>query len=428
MTKARCVPARAVLPALVVLGLAALLPAPALAGSCSADGVQPSGAVTRVCMPAPGRWNGDLVVWAHGYVSPEEPVGIPEDQLTLPDGTSLPGILNALGFGFATTSYRKNGLAVVPGVEDVKDAVAAFVAEQGPPRETYLVGASEGGAVTALAVERHPEVFSGGIAACGPIGSFRRQINYWGDFRVLFDAYFPGLIPGSAAFVPQEVRANWETVYEPRIEQAFQARPAALDELLKVSRAPFDAAAPETRVETAKGLLWYSAFATMDGIATLGGQPYDNSWRYYTGSSNDWLLNLRVKRYRADLAAVQEMAANYETTGRLAAPLVTLHTTGDPIVPWWHEPLYSWKTLLGGSALERIDLPVVRYGHCQFEAAEALVALGLLVLEVEGLPLAGAEEVLPTAKARARYRALARSGRGHSPARPAGRSSGRRVP
>ncbi|HEX9187891.1 MAG TPA: hypothetical protein VGB87_12495, partial [Vicinamibacteria bacterium] len=334
----------------------------------------------------------------------------------------------ALGFGFATTSYRKNGLAILPGVADVKDAVGAFVAEVGPPRETYLVGASEGGAVTALAVERHPEMFSGGVAACGPVGSFRLQIGYWGDFRVLFDVYFPGLIPGSAVSVPQQVRDGWETVYEPAIRQAFQARPAALAELLKVSRAPFDAAAPETKVETALGLLWYSAFATMDGIATLGGQPYDNSWRYYTGSSNDWLLNLRVKRHRADLAAVQEMAANYETTGRLVAPLVTLHTTGDPIVPYWHEPLYTWKTFLGGSALERIDLPVVRYGHCQFEAVEALVSLGLLVLKVEGLPLRNAEKVLPDAKARARYRAMTRAGRGHglSPRQAVG-SSGRPV-
>jgi hypothetical protein len=88
---------------------------------------------------------------------------------------------------------------------------------------------------------------------------------------------------------------------------------------------------------------------------------------------------------------------------------VTLHTTGDPIVPYWHEPLYTWKTLLGGSALERVNFPVLRYGHCQFEAAEALVSLVVLVLKVEGLPLRNAETVLPTAKARARYRALARA-------------------
>jgi pimeloyl-ACP methyl ester carboxylesterase len=403
--------AKAAWSALVAIALAAGLPAPALsqASTCSPDEVQASGAVTRVCMPAAGRWNGDLVIFAHGYVSPEAPVGIPEDQLSLPDGTSLPAILNALGFGFATTSYRKNGLAILPGVEDVKDAVAAFVLQQGPPRETYLVGASEGGAVTALAVERHPEVFSGGVAACGPVGDFRRQINYWGDFRALFDVYFPGLLPGRADDVPQYVRDGWESVYLPRITAELARRPAALDALLRVSRAPFDSAEPPTRVQTALGLLWYSVFATMDGIATLRGQPFDNSMRFYTGSGNDFALNRLVRRYRADPRAVQEMEAGYQTSGRLAAPLVTLHTTGDPIVPYWHEPLYSWKALLGGSMLQHVNLPVLRYEHCRFEAAEAIVSLGLLVLKVEGQDLRNAERVLTTEKARRRYRSLARA-------------------
>ena len=189
--------ARAVRTALALTALVAGLPAVALCqvSTCSPDVVQPSGAITRVCMPPPGFWNGDLVIFAHGYVSPEEPVGIPEDQLSLPGGTSIPGIANGLGFGFATTSYRKNGLAILPALEDVRDTVDAFVAEQGSPRRTYLVGASEGGLVTALAVEQFPEVLSGGLATCGPVGEFRGQINYWGDFRVLFDYYFPASCP-----------------------------------------------------------------------------------------------------------------------------------------------------------------------------------------------------------------------------------------
>jgi pimeloyl-ACP methyl ester carboxylesterase len=411
MTCERIFLARAARSALVVTALLAGLPAPALsqASTCSADRVQASKAITRVCMPASGQWNGDLVIFAHGYVSPEVPLGIPEDQLSLPDGTSIPGILNALGFGFATTSYRKTGLAVLPGIEDVRDTVDAFVAEQGPPRRTYLVGASEGGLVAALAVERFSEVFSGGVATCGPVGDFRRQINYWGDFRVLFDLYFPGVLPPSALNVPQHVRDQWTSTYVPRIILAFAARPAALDQLLRVSRAPFDPADLDSKVATALGLLWYNAFATMDGIATLRGQPFDNTTRWYAGSGNDFLLNLLVKRYRADPVAVQEIEGNYQTSGRLGVPLVTLHTTADPIVPYWHEPLYSLKALLGGSGLLHVNLPAPRYGHCRFEPAEALVALGLLVLKVEGRELQNAEGVLVTESSRERYRSLARA-------------------
>ena len=393
---------------LVALVVAPVPAAFAAAGACDPDFPHSTGAVGRVCMPLL-EWNGDLVIFAHGYVAPFLPVGIPEDQLKLPDGSSIPDIVNGLGFAFATTSYSKNGLAVLQGVADVTDLVSEFTRRKGAPNHVYLIGASEGGLVTALGVEHSPEVFSGGVATCGPVGDFRRQINYWGDFRVLFDYYFPGVIPGSAVDIPAEVQLNWAKDYVPRIAGAFMARPAALDELVRVSRAAYDTAAPATRAETALGILWYNVFATQDGKRTLGGQPFDNTMRFYTGSSNDWRLNLLVKRYKAEYLAVAEIEANYQTRGWLAAPLVTLHTTGDPIVPYWHEPLYTLKALLGGSGLLHTNLPVFRYGHCSFEPAEALVALGLLVLKVEGRELLNAEGVLATEQARAQFRSLAAS-------------------
>src|SRR5215218_3329745 len=46
------------------------------------EGLQVNGATYRICMPQ--TWNGHLVVYAHGYVAPNPPVGLPEDQLTLP--------------------------------------------------------------------------------------------------------------------------------------------------------------------------------------------------------------------------------------------------------------------------------------------------------------------------------------------------------
>ena len=394
--------------ALVLSGLA--LPAAALAqaASCLPDiqPTPPNTAVVRICMPPTGLWNGDLVVFAHGYVAPDQPVAIPESQLVLPDGTSIPGLVNGLGFAFATTSYSRNGLAIVPGVTDVKEAVSVFAGSQGSPGHVYLVGASEGGLVTALAVEQSPEVFSGGLATCGPVGDFRRQVNYWGDFRVLFDYYFPSMLPGTAVNVPPEVREKWDTYYAPLIAAAVASRPAALDAVLRVGRAPFDPAGPKTKVETVLGILWYNVFATMDAITTLGGQPFDNTGRFYLGSGNDVLLNLRVKRHRADLAALQAIDADYQTSGRLAAPLVTLHTTGDPIVPYWHEPLYSVKALLGGSGLLHLNLPVFRYGHCRFDAAQALVGLRLLALEVQGRERLD-PGVLTTASARPREQPLA---------------------
>src|SRR5262245_58858423 len=103
---------RGLLGAALLAALPSARPAapPTTTVTCEPDGVQASGAIYRICMPA--VWNGDLVLYAHGYVGAGEPVAIPENQLSLPDGTSVPGIVNALGFAFATTSYSTNGLAV----------------------------------------------------------------------------------------------------------------------------------------------------------------------------------------------------------------------------------------------------------------------------------------------------------------------------
>ena len=277
----------------------------------------------------------------------------------------------------------------------------------GGPDHVYLVGASEGGLVTTLAVEQSPDVFSGGVATCGPVGDFRKQVNYWGDFRVLFDFYFPGLMPGTVTSVPVVSQDQWDLAFAPTIAAALAAKPTLLDKILRVSRAPFDPAQPSTKVETALGILWYSAFATMDAQEKLGGQPFDNSRRLYTGSGNDFWLNLLVPRYHADPTALATIDVSYQTTGRLETPLVTMHTIGDPVVPYWHEPLYTLKALPSG--LLHTNLPVARYGHCAFKAEEALVALGLLVLKVEGRELVNAERVLTTEKARGQYRSLARA-------------------
>jgi hypothetical protein len=403
MTRRATVRALVLVLALGSAALATASPPALLVSSCFIG--RPSQAQILICVP--GSWNGSLVVFAHGYVAPTG--GLPEipwDQLESPDGTSLPAIVTGLGFAFATTSYSDDGLAIVPGVQDVEDMVAYFKSSYREPDHVYLTGASEGGLVTALAVEQAPEVFSGGLATCGPVGDFRRQIDYLGDFRVLFDYFFPGLIGGSVIDPPLITQEQWDTTYVPGITAALQQHPLRLDALLRVAHAPFDPNEPPTKIDTALAVLWYNVFATGDAQAKLGGNPYDNSRRLYLGSGNDFRLNLLVDRFHADPGALAAIEEGYQTSGRLAAPLVTLHTTADPIVPYWHEPLYTLKALRSG--LLHANLPVFRYGHCSFKAEEALVALGLLVLEVEGREILNPERVLPTDSARRRYKSLAR--------------------
>lgn len=372
--------ARSVLGA-VVLVLVVFLPATARAqavpGPCVPDAL-PSGALSLTCVPALG-WNGQLVVYAHGYVAP----GLPLDfyQLTTPDGTSLPLLVQSLGFAFATTSYRQNGLAILEGAADIRELVEAFNTSptHPPATRTHIAGVSEGGLIATLLAERAPDTFHSAFAACGPIGSFRLQLNYLGDFRVLFDYFFPGVIPGSPVAIPAQVMANWNTVYVPAITAALVANPGRALELMRTAKAAYDPSNPATVVNTAINALWYNVFGTNDAVSKLGGNPFGNRLTWYYGSRNDLRLNLLVRRFSASPAATAALGA-YETNGNLRIPLVTLHTTADEIVPFWHELLYLPKLDL----FERgrfIPIPVATYGHCNFTTNQVAASFLLAVLQ-----------------------------------------------
>jgi hypothetical protein len=361
-----------------VVALVLLLPAAAgaqtaIPGPCI-DGDLPHGAKSRICVHVLDTWNGQLVVFAHGYID----VTRPKDFYHLDfGGVDLPLLVQSQGFAFATTTYRQNGLAILEGADDILNLVAAFTALRREPDRTFITGASDGALIATRLLEQSPEVFSAGLAACGPVGSFRGQVNYVGDFRVLFDYFFPGAIPGTVVDVPPDVAENWLTQYVPDILARLEAnRPAAL-ELMRTSGAAFDPANPDTIARTTLNVLWYNVFGGTDAEIKLGGNPYGNRLRWYSGSSNDLRLNLRVQRYSASLTALAVMT-RYETTGRLTRPLITLHTQGDEVVPFWHEPLYLLKVLLTGHS-GLLPLPIARYGHCNFTPNELLTAFALTV-------------------------------------------------
>jgi pimeloyl-ACP methyl ester carboxylesterase len=366
---------------------------------------QDSGAVSIICIPM--IWNGDLVVYAHGYVSPTEDPGIPWNQLILPDGTSIIDLVRAMGYAFAASGYSKNGLAVKEGLEDTLDLVEIFKAAQPEVNRVYVTGVSEGGLIATLGVEQHPNIFAGGMAACGPTGDFRKQIDYIGDGRTVFDYFFPGVLPGSPIAIPDELIDNWDTDYAPAVAAALTSNPDITRQYLRVTRLPVDPANPESGVASALGVLWYNVFGTNDAIDTLGGQPYDNMRRIYFGSNNDLRLNRLIQRFPAAPEAIAEINTYYQTSGRLASPLVNLHTTRDPVVPYWHASLYGIKVLKSGSYRQYIHIPVFRYGHCSFTPAEVLFAFALMVYKATGFFSLNIEEALPDKGSQQEYMQLA---------------------
>jgi len=360
----------------LVLSIVLLLPPAARAqvipGECT-PGPLPNNAASLICVPTFG-WNGQLVVFAHGFVRPDAP---PSFELPSLDGLPLPLVVQSLGYAFATTTYRDNGLVILEGVDDIRNLLVAFSLAHPAPTRTHVVGVSEGGLVATLLAERFPELVTSTLAACAPIGNFRLQINYIGDFRVLFDYFFPGLIPESAIQIPQDVIDQWDTAYEPAIAAALQASPGRALELMRVARAAHDPSNFATVINTAISALRYNILGTNDARGKLGGNPYGNRFTLYLGSSNDLRLNLLVRRFSASPVALQRLRF-HETNGDLRVPLVTLHTILDELVPFGHELLYIPKVDLAARG-RFLPLPVNRYGHCNFTTNELLGSFLLTV-------------------------------------------------
>ena len=372
----------------VLLFAVTALPATARAqvvpGPCSQEGPtiglppgDPAAAGTLICVPVTG-WNGQLVIFAPGYTPPQLPLDF--YYLTTADGTHLPTLVQSFGYAFATTTYRKNGLAILQGADDVLRLLQQFTATVGTPSRVHVTGVSEGGLVATLLAERAPGFFSSTLAACAAIGSFRQQVNYLGDFRALFDYYFPGVLPGSPVDMPAVAGLLFDFApppqvpYKVQIAAALSANPAKALELMRVARVAHDPANFATVINSAVNVLRYNVVGTIDAREMLNGNPYGNRGRWYFGSSNDLRLNLLVRRYSAAPAALVAMGA-YETNGDLSIPLVTIHTTADEIAPVAHELLYLPKVDLTARG-RFIPIPVARYGHCNFTGTE--VALSFL--------------------------------------------------
>jgi pimeloyl-ACP methyl ester carboxylesterase len=349
-------------------------PAQAATPGACADGTLPSGALSRICVPSSG-WNGALLVYAHGYVAPG-PIAIDDPVF---GGVQLSSTIQSLGYAFATTSYRHNGLAILEGVDDIRELVAAFPSQAGAaPNRRYLIGFSEGGLISTLLAERSPTLFSGVVAACGPVGDFQRQIEYFGDFRVLFDYFFPGSIPPSPTDIPPSLPGTWANP-NPAISNALASSPISATQLISValdsSLTQIVRAAPGRTISTTQNLLWYNIIATNDASAQLGGNPYGNVGRVYAGSADDLALNGAVARFSADPAALAALK-RYQTSGRVINPLILLHTTGDDVIPFSQATLYMNKA---GSARNVRLIPVNAYGHCAFSSFDLLGAFNLMV-------------------------------------------------
>ena len=347
--------------------------------------------IIQVCIPPMG-WNGQLVVYVHGFVAPQLPLALPVAELGSIGGDAALGALLQNGFAFATTSLSKNGYAIEQGARDINSLVAYFktLTAPGSLKKIYLIGGSEGGLLATLLLEQLPELYDGALVISAPLGGAPFQVKYLGDFRVVFDYFFPSVLRDEfkAFEVPPLAFLNWGDLnsgYVQQITAGLMANPSRAAQLFKVTHVALDPQDPVGSAgNAALGLLFYSVWETPDLVATAGGIPYDNRLTLYLAAINNIALNRGVERVQSDPVARAYLRRFYQPTGKLQRPLVSLHARLDPIVPFQHQLIYFGLASLAGSRHFLTIIPSNRYGHGNFEIGEVLSAFGLLVQQSTG--------------------------------------------
>lgn len=361
-----------------------LPPAVAVPGGAPTASVQVIGGQTGPGalyeMHVPAEWNGELVLYAHGFRDPALPVAIADQDSSF----ALRDRLVARGYAVAYSSYSENGFAVQDAALRTHQLRGLFAARVGVPGRTYLAGHSLGAVAALRIVEQHPEQYAGVLAMCGQVGGLQATVDYFAHVRVLFDYFYPGVLPGDALNVPAGVDLNTQVI-GPALG-AIQANPAGAGAIARIMAAqgmPVPAASGPQLVESILRALAYDFRALPDLLRrTHGHSPFDNTATVYSSPALPGALladlNARVDRFASTPDAREYLSRNYTPTGAIGLPVLTLFNTLDPVSPPFHEPAYRSAAAAAGAGHLLHQRRVDRYGHCAFSVGEMDAAFGAL--------------------------------------------------
>lgn len=304
-----------------------------------------NGAKFRIDMPA--NWNGGLVMYCHGY-NPKPGVF---DEKSNP----LANVFLDQGYAVAQSGYAAGGWAIQEAAVDTESLRRYFVKKYGKPKETYITGHSMGGFLTMNLIEQNPSVYDAAMPMCGPLAPPMQFIARGAfDSRVLFDYYFPGALPG-----PLGIAADFQNSPDlaKKIEAMLDAAPekAAVLKRQQGTKSNKDLA----------GVLTFLTYMIKEMQERAGGNPFDNRNIIYSNTDDDNTVNAGVKRYTADPKAVEYLRTFYTPTGKIARPVLAIHTSYDPLVPVSVPNIY--QTLVDGAGTSNLFVQqyVKHDGHCR---------------------------------------------------------------
>ncbi|WP_043627491.1 DUF6351 family protein [Nonomuraea candida] len=323
----------------------------------------------------PPRWNGDLVMWAHGYRGDSRVLTVD------PPGYGLRRRLLEQGYAWAASSYYANGYDVRAGVLSTHALTERFADTVGRPRRTYIAGVSMGGHVTVRSIEQYPGRYAAALPMCGAIGD-HELFDFFLDYQLLAQ---------DLADVPAyPIPADYATSVVPRIKErlGLTGGPEPTGEPGRQFRSLVVNLSGGERPGAAAAFAYWQDFlfglAEADGGGSLAEEPgrvaTNRGTVYRPATPVD--VNASVRRVPpADPRArhTRRLTEVASVSGRIEVPVLTLHDLGDNFVPFSMEQHYRADVARHGRSHLLVQRVIRAVGHCEFSPAEAGAAWDDLV-------------------------------------------------
>lgn len=323
----------------------------------------------------PDNWNGELALYAHGFVANS---GAQGSALRVGNSPIRDHLIKE-GYAWAASSYRCNGYVPGQGLLDTMALTDLFTKfnDGRAPQRVYLTGTSMGGHVTLLGMHEFPTSFAGGLAMC-PAGP------------ELFDFF---AATAGAAEVITGVQMKLDTM---------QADMAKMNEMLgkppDYTEKGRQLASVEIQISggprpfAMEGLASGNRFAgNISGASLAGGTTPSNRAVMTTHikyAIDDGLgltadaLNKGARRKALDAEVRNPMGPYDELVpfdGKLERPTLTLHGTGDLFVPIVLERTLKRAVVAAGKESLLAQRIYRIAGHCGFSQPEMIKAFDDLI-------------------------------------------------
>jgi pimeloyl-ACP methyl ester carboxylesterase len=328
----------------------------------------------------PPRWNGDLVMWAHGYRG---------QGTVLTAETPAYGLRQKLldqGYAWAASSYTGNGFDIRSGVVSTKELADRFGQLVRRPHRTYIAGVSMGGYIIGRSLEQYPHLYDGALPLCGVMGD-QRLIDYFLDYQLTAEAlsgittypagpdYLSAVVPavqqklglaGVTPLAPEPTNALGRQFRDITVNQSGGPRPGAAASFAYWKDFLFGLGAPAASSDTPAqdpGLISTNLFTRYAPNAPV--------------NVNRVVRRVAPEEPRERLS--HSLTQVPKIDGRPRVPVLSLHGLGDLFVPFVNEQQYRADVDRHSRSRLLVQRAIRATEHCEFSPAEVGTAWDDLV-------------------------------------------------